>query len=281
MKKLLLILFIFILSPAVIAGGGWTQEKNNGYFKLSQFAIISDRYYTPSGEIIDITTTAIYNSSIYAEYGLTDRLTVILNFPFFSRATLNRKETPSGELIERGDFLNSVGDTDLTFKYGLLRNSDIVLSVSLTFGIPFGESGGGRTQLLQTGDGEFNQMIILEASRSFYPSPFYVSSLFGFNNRTKGFSDEIRYGLEAGYTPGKFYGLLRFYGVKPIKKENSEFLPLNGIFNNNVEYLSVTPEIGYRITDKIGVSASVGGAFYSKNILADPSVTLGLYLDLK
>ena len=280
MKRLVIIFFVLIPFSNILAGGGWTQEKNKGYFKLNQFAIIADQYFTPSGENIDITTTAIYNSSIYAEYGFSDRFTAILSFPFFSRSTLNRKETPSGELVERGDFVNSIGDTDLTLKYGLIQDAAIVLSTSLTLGIPLGESIGGRTQLLQTGDGEFNQILTIEASRSFYPLPFFVSSLIGFNHRTNGFSNEFRYGLEIGYTPGKFYGILRLYGVKPFKKDSDDLLPVNGIFNNNVEYLSLTPELGYKITDKLGISGSMGGAFYGKNILAAPSYTLGVFMDL-
>jgi len=262
------------------AGGGWTQPKGSGYFKLSQFAIIADQYFTPSGDIVDITTTGIYNTGIYAEYGFTDRFTAILNFPFFSRATLNRKETMDGTLVEEGDHLNSVGDTDLTLKYGLLQNSGVVLSASLTLGLPLGEQSGGRTGLLQTGDGEFNQMLLVEASRSFYPAPIYASALVGFNHRTNNFSNEIRYGLEVGYNPGKFFANLRFYGVNPIKNDSQEVVAVNGIFNNNVEYLSISPEIGYQVTDKFGASASVGGAFFAKNILAAPTLILGVFMKL-
>ncbi|MGK7396496.1 MAG: hypothetical protein ACNS62_18095 [Candidatus Cyclobacteriaceae bacterium M3_2C_046] len=280
MKQILFLSILFIMiTGQLFAGGGWTPEKGSGFVKLSQSMLLSDQFFSPAGDLVDITTTGIYSSSIYGELGITDRFTVIAYFPFFSRATLNRKETPEGELIEEGDHLNSLGDADLTFKYGLIQQKPLVLSASLTLGLPLGTNGGGRTGLLQTGDGEFNQMLTLEASHSFYPQNFYLSGLIGFNNRTNNFSDEIRYGLEIGFTPGKFIGVLRFYGVKPLMNGNDELLPINGVFNNNVEFLAVTPEINYMMTEKWGISLSFGGAFYGKNILANPNLVGGLFYD--
>ena len=163
-------------------------------------------------------------------------------------------------------------------KYGLIQNGPVVISTTLTLGLPIGNSSGGRTQLLQTGDGEFNQMITVEASHSFYPKKLYTTGLLAFNNRTRGFSDEIRYGLEAGYHPGKWLLVLRLLGVKPLLNDNNEQLPVNGLFNNRVEYFSITPEINYQLKERLGLSFSAAGAFYGKNILAAPTFSVGAYL---
>ena len=173
-------MIVMLIGQDAIAGGGWPQPKGKGYFKVGQFSLISNRYYAPSGDVLNIATAGIHITSFYGEYGLTDRLTAIAYIPFFARATLNKQvSTLTGSLIAEGDELNSFGDTDLSLKYGLIRNKPIVVSATLTFGLPLGNSSGGSTGVLQTGDGEFNQLIAIEASRSFGKGKTYMSTFLG------------------------------------------------------------------------------------------------------
>ncbi len=279
-KKTFLLSISILWTMMVMAGGGWTQKKKEGFFKLSQYVIWSDRYYNPGGDVIDINPgISIYTTSLYAEYGLTDRLTAILYFPFFSTSILNALQQRNGDFVE-GDQVTSLGDTDVGLKYGLIQNKSIVLSAKLTFGLPFGKAVGGRTQSLQTGDGEFNQMLTLEASHSFYPIPIYVSSALAFNNRTKGFSDEIRYGLEVGYTISKVTLVARFSGVSSLMNGTPDPNSTQGVFGNNIEYNSFSPEIIYSIKENIGVSASVGTAFSGREVLANPSYEVGFFMKI-
>ncbi|MEQ9300379.1 MAG: hypothetical protein RIF33_17530 [Cyclobacteriaceae bacterium] len=278
MKKLALILILFFSIDAY-AGGGWSQPKGKGFLKLSQSAIIAGSYFSPSGDILDITTTSLYSSSVFLEYGLTDRLTGIVYMPFFVRSTLNKLETPDGNLVQDGDELNSIGDADVTIKYGLIQNSTYVLSASLTLGLPLGEASGGETQLLQSGDGEFNQMLTLELSRGF-SSGWYATVLAGFNNRTNNFSDEIRYGGEVGYSKGKVIPILKVYGVASLMNGDDLGVPNNGVFSNNIEYLSITPEVLYDVNGNFGVTAAIGLAAFAKRLLAAPNFMAGVYWNL-
>ena len=126
-------------------------------------------------------------------------------------------------------------------------------------------------------DGEFNQLLTVEASRSF--GPLYASALLGVNNRTNNFSEEFRYGLEVGYTFGrKLLAQLRLYGVESFKNGTGEGGGGNSIFANDTEFLSVTPEIAYALTDRLGVTASAGLAVRGEKILASPNYGVGVYL---
>lgn len=283
-KKYTILSFFLILLffPSLsYAGGGWPQKKGHGFFKLGFWWLRSDEYFAPNGEIIDIATAGIHTVSFYGEYGITDRLTGIVYFPFFSRATLNEQVSgATGEVLAAGDAVNSIGDTDVTIKYGLLQNTPIVVSASLTLGLPLGNEAGGDTQVLQTGDGEFNQMVTIEASRSFSSIGAYATVLLGFNNRSNNFSDEIRYGLEAGVTVKKFTLLGRLYGVESLENGSDLEAPSNGVFSNNIEYVSFSPELIYTHDDKFGITASVGTAFSGKRVLAKPSYSFGLFMKI-
>lgn len=283
LKKLFnLILILALCSNAAFAGGGWPQKKGKGYFKVSQFVIISDQYYSPAGDILDIVTASVFNTSFYGEYGLTDRLTAVAYVPFFSRATLNEEVSGrDGRQLSPGDEVNSFGDTDLSLKYGLIVNKPIVVSAMLTFGLPLGNDAGGDTQILQTGDGEFNQMISIEASRSLRKGRAWISTLVAFNNRSNSFSDEFRLGLEVGHKLGERWIInAKLLSVNSLNNGNDLETPTNGIFSNNIEYLAFTPEVAYQFKGKFGVSASVGTALNGRRVLASPSYSLGVFMNL-
>jgi len=270
---------VLLISVNVFAGGGWPQPKGSGYFKLGQYGIVADQYFTPAGDIVDITTTGFYSTYLYGEYGVTDKLTAVVYFPFFSRSTLNRIESASGDLVQEGESVNSLGDTDVSLKYNLI-NKGIAVSAALTLGLPLGNPSGGTSGLLQTGDGEFNQMLSLEASKSFNSGKTYVSAMLGFNNRTESFSDEVRYSLEGGINASDWWFIVRMYGITPLKNGNEEIIVNNGIFSNNIEYISLSPEVVYAVNDKFGVSVGAGFAFNAKRVLAAPAFNAGIYLKI-
>lgn len=273
------ILLILVLSFHAHAGGGWPQPKGKGYFKLGQNIISSPTFYGPSGELLDITTISLFTTSLYGEYGFTDRLTGLVYFPFFVRSTLNEIEFRQSGVVIPGDEVNAIGDADIGFTYGLITGKPVVISASLVLGLPLGKTAGGDSQILQTGDGEFNQMIRVDASHSFYPKPIYASAYAGFNNRTRNFSDEIRMGFEVGATFKKFIPIFKFNVVTSLENGSGE-VAQNGVFSNNTGFVSPAIELNYLLTDKIGITSSAAFALSGKNILAAPNFGFGLFVNL-
>ncbi len=281
MKYKAAIVFILV-SFDIVAGGGWTEKKGNGYFKLGQYSILASDFYNPKGDIIPITTVGYHATSFYCEYGITDNITAIGYVPFFVRNTLNEiKFRQSGRTIA-GDEETNIGDLLVGFKYGLLQQGSIVVGINLLFGVPLGEDRGGEGQILQTGDGEFNQLVKVDISRSFYPKPVYSTVSLGFNNRTKGFSEEFHYGLEVGYlVKDKALLALKVYGVESLKNGDPTGSAGNGIFSNNTEYLSITPEVSYYLGKNWGITAGIGFAARGERILAAPAYQLGIFMQRK
>lgn len=275
---------LIVLSICIVfisnAGGGWLNKKNEGYFKLGQYVLRANMYYNPEGDRIKVNPgISVYTTSLYFEYGLTDKLTAIGYLPFYSRSVLNALQRRNGDFVE-GDKLTSFGDNDISLKYGLIQDKPIVVSAKLTFGLPLGNQRGGRTETLQTGDGEFNQMLTIEASRSFYPVPLYVSTAVGFNNRTNGFSDEFRYGLEVGYTMNKITALTRISGVESLMNGSSNPNSIQGVFGNNIEYLTIAPEVIYSVKENFGFSLSIATAISGRQVLANPAYEVGFFFKI-
>ncbi len=291
------ILFIFLLFGAInlsSAQNGWTKAKGEGFFKLGQSFLVAESFFNPEGELTDITTTSVYISSFYGEYGINKRLTGIAYLPFFVRSTINERESTVNQVVEPGDELNGFGDPLIGLKYGLVANGPVVVAAEAYVGIPLGENVGGDTELLQTGDGEFNQLFRLVASSSFSKIKSYANLFVGFNNRTSGdfefsagimedveFNDEFHWGGEFGYRPtNSWIFALKWYHIMALDN-GAMGMNSNSLFGNNVEYFSITPEINHIFNNNIGVSVAVGTAVSGQNILAAPNFGVGVFYVLE
>ena len=289
MKNILLTLIInTIVLGTVYAGGPWPQPQGNAYIKLSEWWTVFDQHYTDTGLIDPNVTTGIFNTSVYAEYGFTDRVTGILNAPIVSRAFMNNLlSRTTNEVIVPGEAINTIGDIDLGVKVGLTKpGSSFPVALTVTFGLPTGNPAGGTQQNLQTGDGEFNQMIQLDAGRGFMLGniPGYFSGFAGFNNRTKEFSEELRFGAELGLaTPNRKLWITGKLNIVESLKNGATAATATStsLFANNSEFTSIGVEASYYIGKRVGVSAGVTGAISGEIIAAAPSYTIGVFYDMK
>ncbi len=283
--RTLFLAFIFVLgTQSLTAGGGWPQPKGHGYIKLFQWWIVADQHFTDQGKIDPNVTNGIFNTGIYGEYGITDRLTGVLYVPFFSRAYFNNTVSgTTGDVLIPGEAINSFGDTDISLKYGLITKGPIVLSATLRLGLPIGNSGGGTDGNLQTGDGEFNQVLQFDASTSFRlgKSNAYANVYAGYNNRTNGFSDEVHFGAEAGVSflkKNRLTAIFRMIGIRSMRNGNlNDGINNTSIFANNSEFVSLSPELAYQLDDNWGISASYASAISGKIIFANPSYSVGVF----
>ncbi|MEO1655534.1 MAG: hypothetical protein AAFU64_18475, partial [Bacteroidota bacterium] len=284
--RLLLGALLLSTTTSVLAGGGWPQPKGKSYWKLSQWWLVSDQHFTDQGLIDPNVTTGIFNTSLYAEYGFTDRLTGTLYFPFLSRTYMNNLvSSTTDEILVPGEALNSVGDTDIGIKYGLTPGKRVSLATSLVLGLPIGNPAGGTQMNLQTGDGEFNQLLQFDAGVPFSLGklPAYANGYVGFNNRTNGFSDEFRFGAEVGaaFLEERLWIIGRAFGVESFQNgQTAADFTGTSIFANNTEFFSLSVEANCYVTERVGVSANYTGAVSGSIIFAAPSYSVGVFLDL-
>ena len=268
----------FILAVCTNAQSAWNKEKRSGFIKLDETIIYSDDFYSREGQIVNIRTTGVYITSLYGEYGITDSITGFVYFPFFFRNTRNEVTQQNSGITEPGESLNSIGDSNIGLSLGLVQNRAFVSSISLTLGLPIGEASGGNSGLLQTGDGEFNQLLKIHGGYSFSINnlPVFASASIGFNNRTKGFSDEFHFSFQAGATiKNKVIAVLKTYNITSF--DNGSVMPSQtGIFSNEIEYFAIGPEVSYLFTRQWAITAGLQGAFSGQNVLASPSFSLGI-----
>lgn len=279
MKKVIIGLLISSTFSA-FAGGGWVAKKGEGYFKLNQSYVDASSFFNAAGESISITGLGLYTTAVYGEYGITDKLTAIAYSPLFVRTVLNREVSENtGLTLADGDTYNGYGDSEIGIKYGIIKDKPVVFAVTLMAGIPSGATGVGNTELLQTGDGEFNQLIQFDVSSS--KQNFFFGLKTGFNNRSNDFSEEFRYGGEFGYAKQNWYTVFKYDGVKSFNNGDVNAGGNGGsIFSNNIEFDLVSLEGGYFLNSSLGVSAAVLYPLAGKRVLDAPNFNLGVFYKL-
>jgi len=290
MKKIICIqLCLIIFISFAQAGGPWPQKKGKGYVKLSESWMIFNQHFTIDGELEPNITTGVFNTGIYGEYGFTNKLTGIVNFTALARNyTNNLRSSTTQEILIPGETVNSLGDLDLGVKYGFTKaGAKVPISATLILGIPTGKNSAGSMGQLQTGDGEFNQMLQVDAGTSFQLGKkkkvnSYATAYLGFNHRTNDFSEEFRYGVEygAGFMGSKLWLVGRVNALVPFENGDAPVSENINLYSNNVGYFSFNVEAAYYVTKKLGFSASYGGALAAQNIAAAPIYSVGVFLDL-
>ena len=255
----------FVLQTCTVFAGGWTHPRGKGYFKLNGQIIKSDAYFQPSGDQIDITGQNRFTTSLYGEFGLVDRLTLVGYMPFYQRIS---EEGP------RGDIKYGTGDWELGARIGLLTHRNTVVSLQVMAGLPLGDAFSEQEVGLFTGDGEFNQLFSLQLGHSLWPTPGYLKSEIGFNNRESDFSDELRYALEAGFMIDERIGVSAWLrGVKALGT-GDEWT------QNDQQYVSFGPELNFYITSNAGITAGVTKYTGARNLLDAPAWDIAIFMKL-
>ena len=126
--KLLLGLWLFAISVNANAQSGWTKERKEGFYQLSFNRFSSEDYFTLDGDQLQTNEFTQNSLVFYGEYGFTDKLTLIANWPLQVWNGFSSTETVSG-----------LGDLRLEFKHALLKKY-LPLSISVAPEIPIGKA---------------------------------------------------------------------------------------------------------------------------------------------
>lgn len=266
MRRLLLLLLLV----GITASAQWPQGTGHGYFKLGTWSQVSDTHFEDDGNVITGDERRFFIPGLYARVGLSDKWTATTYIPFV--ITSQEIQAVDGIVTQRGQ---SIGDINLSLERLLYKKKGFVFATDLTLGLPT-----GRTGIVGSGDGEFNQMVRLLFGQGFkygqYPG--YVKSNFGYNNRTNGFSNEVRWGVETGVTADKLFILARVNSIRSLK--DSPYQIGGNIFGDRIERTVLGFEVNYALNKKWGLSAGHNTFLSGAYVFNAPSWTTGITLKL-
>lgn len=297
MPRVLLLLILGIASSTLgQAEGAWARPKGSTYAKLGLSTTSTSHFFSPDGQKIELAKYDGVTWSVYGEHGLSRDLTVVFDFPFLRRHSLETTET-----------LSAPADATLEFKYQFSRGR-FPLAVDLAFGLPTGDKEGfvpvrdnppGFPLFpLPTGDGAFKTRLSLYASHGFPDSPAFVSVGAGYTLRGGGLNDEIAYLLQLGYRFGPKLSLIAsLRGLRPARSSpvplsfsaptrdlhprsaSNPYRVLAFGVGEGVESLSFGGELSYLFFRNYSLSVAYLQPLQGSNTFAGPTWVFGIALN--
>lgn len=279
MKKYPFILIVIILSSISfnnLFAGAWTQKKNSGFYKLGLRYISANNVYDKDGNKVEVPKLTNLFLALYGENGINDQITLIANISLFESIKINDYKD-NGNITLKGGSNSGIADSEIGIRYKIWKGEGSIFSTELILGLPIGDTQNKLR--LYTGDDEFNQILNILYGQSFYPLPLYLSTQVGFNNRTGGFSDEIRYAAEIGFSfiPSVLIAF-KINGTQTLEN-GDEFVHGGnyGFHSNNQKYLAFGPELSYSITKSFGLTLGVESATNAANVPSALAYSFGIY----
>ena len=269
--QLLVLLFVVLLWSASAYAGAWTQARGKGFLKIGYNHLQSEAKSLRSfGGIISDQFTD-QGITLYGEYGVADRLTVILNLPFWRRVEAGIVEPEAGS-FDRAGF----SDVNMGVKWRLWQGAAWVFSASIFSEIPSGAHDVSQGLLL--GDGEAGQKCLLSAGYSGYPLPIYASIDAGYGLHHQGYSDDFLLNGEIGWSIGPWLLKGAFRGKFPLGNGDGNLKGgLWELFADQQRYLVFGPEVILNIQDGYGLTVGAETAALTKNAPSGLVLTAGCF----
>ena len=294
-------LLFLLLVQSTVHAGAWTRKKGRVYFKLASLYLNSGKEYNYQGARLhlfqDLEFTypqaefTEFSLLGYAEYGLTDRLTLIGTLPLkFLRS--QRTEVSGGGLVVNRVAATEAGfaDLDINIRVALLQ-APVVLSLETGVKLPLRYRNDPLIDRPPLGTGEIDGSGKLLFGVSLHPLPGYVTGGVGY--RVRGgtrFHDQLLSELEIGYTRGRILYKIAYEGITstvapPDIYGRPVVTPLPGgggvlpdVLAGDQDIYKISPSLVISIDADWSVQLEALHVFAGKNTLAGTTLLLGLVL---
>lgn len=274
---LCLILFTFIFSFKMInAQGAWTKNKGELYTQLSFSTIpsydeiFSDNTYMTSREITDNTI------QLYAEYGLIDKWTLIVNIPIKSISAGNIVDNPTFSPSITEDSKTALGNIQIGLKRKLYDKTFVLsgrFNIETNTGNFYADSG------IRTGYDAWTFTPTLNLGKGY--SNYFFQMFTGVEFRTNNYNSNFKIGGEFGYTAINNINLIAFLDAVVSFNNGDIILPQNNLetalYINNQEYVAFGLKGSYSFTQNFGLNLGLGGAISANNVAKQLALSGGVF----
>ena len=270
MRKILILLFTIFIFPAFLNAGAWTMPEGHAYTRLGLNYYYANKEFLKGGSKKDYKYNGNFkdfNTSLYIEYGLSNRLTAITSLYYKNI----KKEDDYIKMTNSG-----IGDIDIALKYLIFKGKKGVFSIQTLLKIP---EAYNKNDNLALGNGQYDFEIRSLAGFSLWPYiPGYMNFELGYRWRANEPADEIRYLIELGSDFGKYiYGRVKLDGILGMDN-GEEKTDVNGnptlSYNYDLGKLDIT--VGAKITKKMSIEFEYTPEIYGKNTSAGATYTFAV-----
>ena len=255
-----------LLLPDLVHAGPWNRHKGGFYVKSGYNHVRAEDLATPAGDVVSIPAFTKDEGTLYAEYGVSGRLTAVLDLIAYRRSELDGFGSAGG-----------VGDLRLGLQGQLASRGRWVFALRGAIQAPTGDETKGDG-LLPTGSGVWEGEIAAGAGVSLWDGRGWAQAGIGPQIRGAGLRDGLAYDAQVG---GRVWGrvliLLNVRGVQPWSTEPTDASTISPAgFGDGVTYLAFGPGVIVELARGVALQLDLDGATNVRNIAKGTTVRLGL-----
>jgi hypothetical protein len=254
-------------AAAPLEAGPWAAGRGHFYAKVGGSQLRSMVLAAPDGTEFDIPRFVKEEASLYAAVGVTDRLTAIVNLPFYRSSDLQDFRRESG-----------VGDLQGGLQVQLGKRGPWVFALRGMVQVPTGDETLAEG-LLPTGSGVWEAEAALGAGRSFVGGKLYGFAEAGHQVRGGSLTDAFAYGGQVGWNVHR--RLVLAAGVRGVEPYDDAPRTARGSpvgLSDRVGYVVYGPTAITAIGNGVGLQVDVEWAARARNLAKGTTVRLGLSL---
>ena len=273
------------LTPRDIAAGPWTRPREGYFAKFAASYLYTRTELDAAGSEVPVLTSnplvqsAAYREvalSTYAEYGLSDRWTLVGSLPYKIVTSTRTEISEDASLLREIDATNA-GLSDLHLgARGALRRGRYPVAVEAGVKIPLGyervpENGGPAL-----GSGEPDVQAALSAGTG--AASVYTQAWAAYRVRGGELDDDVGFGIEAGGRRGRLFAQALVEGWY----STGEIEPLDVSATTmavNQDVLKLIASAGARTGRQASVVVEVFHVLDGRNTAAGTTWSLGLVLE--
>lgn len=253
--------FVFcVLAAGELEAGPWGRDKGSLYLNLSYEFLSTRKLATPDGVVQAVPRFRLRQTGVYAAYGLTDRLSVIVDRLGFRTASLAQFDSASG-----------IEDLRVGAQWELSRTGPWIVAARGIVQAPLGDESKGLG-LLPTGSGAWESDLRASVGWSSSSGRAYAYGEMGYQARARGLRDAFIYEAQCGVVVYRgVWVQLNLRGLEPFATEPSDaaFTSPSGL-GDGVTYASFGPSVILELGDRWGLQFDYEDAFRSKNLAVGP-----------
>ena len=270
--------------PAQLHAGAWTQPPGGLYLKVAGLSFRSGEFLDAEGERLarqekpSMEELRDRNASVYLEYGVRERLTLVASLPY-KRLVHEKTEVRHFESLDTtitriypDENESGFADLEMRLRWRLLQDPAVV-SVTLGGKLPMGYEMQEESNV-PLGTAEIDADTRLLVGKSLYPLPGYVTSAIGYRRRGGIFSDELLYSFEAGFTHGNLLVKGVAEGVRTFGDCGAT--GAMGMLIGDQNSLKLAPGIIWSLSERLELGADLFHIVSGCNTAAGTTWALGL-----
>ena len=276
------VLFLIIATTFALAGGPWSQQKGKGYVQVSGSFIPGYSGLYSSGSDGDLSLDREISDqtfSLYAEYGLSDALTVIIEAPWKSLEAefLPGQQRVSGQEQQAGSE-SGLGNLAVAVKQSFgVRNLQFAGQIRLEL------NSGSINALNGLNTGYDTWGVLPSISIGKGDNRYFWFADLGISFRGNDYSNDFVGGGEAGWLLFDRIWVVGALAIRAGINEGSNRTTsgvLTGLYHDNQEFVSPGLKLIWQVNERFGVNFSRFGAVSGNLVAQQASTTVGLFVKL-